>query len=193
MSPQEPDGNEALQLSWSRCRSEAICKGAQKRVRQALSWAQESGLDAGRVLVIGPQHGFELEQLRESGVKEILAIDIVEDFVQDCAAVGFTCLKCAVECMGEIIKDKWNVYVSHTLEHCYDIEAAVEQIKMVVDKWCCIVVPIEEKSSKDKAHLSRIQGPDVVPDLFKPMQITQQRIAPSQGQWLFTWPDKKTS
>lgn len=167
---EQPDGNEALQYTWSKCRSDGIRNGAKSRVRDTIGLVKSQGLDVGRVLVIGPQHGFELEEFRECGVKELIAIDVVPEFIADCEALGFRCEHIPAERLGEVIDGKWNVYAHHCLEHCYDIRAAIGQILSILDQWCLVGVPIEPVPGPDVAHLSRIENAADIRELLRPLE-----------------------
>ncbi len=172
----QPEGNAELQYTWSKCRSDNIRNGAKSRVRETIGIVEANGMDVGRVLVIGPQHGFELEEFRDCGITELVAIDVVPDFVADCTDLGFRCEHIPAERMTEVIEGKWNIYAHHCLEHCYDIRAAIEQIQVVLDQWCLVGVPIEPVPGRDVAHLSRITSAEEIRGLLEPLEcITLQQ------------------
>ncbi len=189
----EPKGNAALQYSWSKCRTEGIRNGAKHRVKALVDEVTARGWDVGRVLVIGPQHGFELEQFRDCGITEVVGIDMVPEFVTDCTELGFRCEHIPAERMTEVIEGKWNVYACHSLEHCYDVKAAVEQIVSVLDKWCYMAAPIELPGHKppekeDKAHLSRFRSRQSILDAMSPLVCVRQNSHKTSFVGLFTKP-----
>ncbi len=188
----EPEGNAALQYVWSKCRTEGIRNGAKHRVKSLVADIGARGWDMGRVLVIGPQHGFELEQFRDCGV-EAVGIDTVPEFVTDCTELGFRCEHIPAERMTEVIDGKWNVYASHSLEHCYDINTAVEQLLAVLDKWCYMVSPIEPLGHRplekeDKAHLSRFRDRQSIHDAMAPLVCAKQDNHKTMFEGLFIKP-----
>ncbi len=176
---EQPENNESLQLSWSRCRTPSIREAAKTRVRQLIADLKARQMEVGRVLVIGPQHGYELEALRDSGVAELVAVDTVPEFVTDCTELGFRCEHILAERMTEVIEGKWNIYASHSLEHCYDLAAVTEQIRHVMDQWCYIATPIEPlghrpAAKEDKAHLSRFRDRRKILNALVPLQCIRQ-------------------
>lgn len=171
---ERPDEYESLQLSWSRCRSADIRNGAMGRVHRALRDVKQHALPADHVLVIGPQHGFELEAFRAAGVKRLLGVDAVPEFVDDCTKLGFAAIQCDAERLTVMVEGRWNIYTCHSLEHCWDFPAAAEQIVEVVDRWLHVCVPVEKGEVKDKAHLSPVRDHETFLAAFKGLRVVWQ-------------------
>jgi ubiquinone/menaquinone biosynthesis C-methylase UbiE len=51
------------------------------------------------------------------------------------------------------------VFCSHTLEHCYDLVKAVDEVHRVSAHGVCIVVPLESQRHADDAHYVRSPDP----------------------------------
>ncbi len=146
------------QHAWCCSRSEALRNVAVARVEQCSEWLANAGLAMGNVLVVGPRWGDELKTLQGLGVKELCGVEVVPQFAAECREAGFKCLEHDAESMGDAIKGKWNVYASHSLEHCHDIAAAAVSIAKVCDQWCYIALPIEFKGTKNPAHASAVRS-----------------------------------
>lgn len=164
-----PEKYAAIQQSWSRSRGQAISDGAKSRVNQCLDLVNERDLSADDVLVIGPQHGYELQALAIAGVQRITAIDCVQSFVNDGRELGFDVHLCEAENLDVHISAEWNFYTSHALEHCYDLERAVANIVKRTLQWAFVCVPIEPNEVHDKAHFSPIRDIDTFKEMFEPL------------------------
>ena len=156
---------QKLQRAWSVGRSKNVEEGARQRVQVAVRELKRDQLGTQNVLVLGPQHGFELLEFREQGFASILGVDVVPSFCDDCRDLGFECLQGSAEELSSIVSGKWNIYASHTLEHCYDLPAAVQQIESVCDQWCFVGVPIEPESA-NAGHCSPIRSRKYFQSLF---------------------------
>jgi len=178
-----PSGNVALQKSWSAGTGPATQQGARSRVKFALHWVAEEKLTANRVLVVGPQHGFELEQLGLSEVPEFQGLELVPDYAASCREKGFTCIEGPAERAAELVEGRWNIYTCHSLEHTYDVQAAVDAIRQVCLSWCFVAVPIEPGTTppKDKAHLSVFRTVEQVKALFSPWADLRREYSNTGG------------
>lgn len=170
---ERPENYDAMQLSWSRGGSIHIERGAISRVQQCCDVARERKLSVERVCVIGPQHGFELEEFNRQGVKQLMAIDCVPEFVDECREKGFEIVRCDAEHLDEIMgpDDRWNFYTCHSLEHCWDIAAAVKNIVQITLDWSFVCVPIEHGVVRDRAHYSAVKDADQFVARFEPLHV----------------------
>lgn len=164
--------NENLQYKWSHANSKGVRFGAINRVdevfevRNKMEW--KFPMDT--VLNIGSQWGHEANRYREQGVKKVVCVDVVKDFIIECKKRGFESIYSAMEEIEPIETD--GVHASHVLEHCYDIEKVINIIKSSAKYWCYVSVPIEPDKSKDEAHLSQIKNKDEIIKMFKPWVCT---------------------
>lgn len=179
---QNPEGNNKLQHEWSECRSENTTKRQKRTIVEAAELVKEHlGKGAiGKVLVVGPQHGYELGYWKEFA-EDTYGVDPVPEFVQDCRKAGHKCLECCAEEMAQHFPEgEWNVYTSHALEHCVDRALAVENMKRLMKKWAYITVPIEPSEEiRDKAHLSPIRSIADIESQLKPLRIVWTLFNPS--------------
>lgn len=170
------DRNELckLQYSWSKCRSKAIEDGAKYRVHNGCKLIRSSGLRLESVLVVGPQHGFELEAFRDEGI-QVEGLDVVPEFCNDCTELGFVCHEIAMEDVDPATFGKYDgVYASHSIEHFFDATKAVSNI-MAIASWCLINAPIEPAGGKDKAHLSRVSDASIIRERFAAWEMVCQQ------------------
>ena len=186
--PKNPAGNEALQFSWSRGESMGVKHGAINRVdevleaRKKLSRKFPMGPDT-KVLVIGSQNGFEPYRYKEHGIKNIICVDICNEFIKECKKKGFECFHTPIEEWSPVRVD--GVHASHVLEHCYDIKKAIDVIKKTDASWVYISVPIEPDGSKDPAHLSPIKNKRFIIDMFPGWKRVETRDKPGCFSILF--------
>jgi len=177
--------NEKLQYRWSSSNSKGIRLGAINRVdeifniRKSLKWK----FPMNSVLIIGAQWGHEANRYREQGVKKIVCLDMVKRFIDMCKERGFKTVNTSIE--------KWKptefdgVHASHVLEHCYDREKAVENVKAAAQYWCYISVPIEPEGTKDPAHLSPVKDKIDIIREFKPWEVIETENSKTTFTGLF--------
>jgi len=162
----EPIDNDVTQESVSRCRSKAIRAGARARVDEALSVATKHGLPTSRILVVGPQHGYEPQRYEERG-KDVVSVDVVKSFVEDCRKLGLSCVHSPIERFEPISVD--GVHASHCLEHTYDIREALSVIKACAKSWIYASIPIiPEGKRPGKGDLSVFRNKKKILELFAP-------------------------
>ena len=182
----------AIQKSWCVGRSDGIRRGAQSRVAQCVAWVRDVGRDVGNVLVIGPQHGFELQAFRALGATSIVGVDVVPEFCEDCRALGFECIQAKAESLARLVSGRWNVYASHALEHCEDLAAVSQAIAAIRDAWLYVAVPIEPAGSRDRAHFSSLSREEDLLRHFSTWTMSQRYFVASRetkntdARYLFT-------
>lgn len=160
-----PDNYPDLQYKWSVGRSSGVEAVARGRVGNAIDIAKKEGLNHSGVLVIGPQHGFELLEYQRQGFHPVIGLEVVPSFCEDCRKLGFDCYEGDVEHLTDVVLGPWNVHASHVLEHCYDPTAAVRQIEQVCDQWCFVGVPIELTGGSE-GHCNPIRSHEQLKSLF---------------------------
>ena len=158
--------NAELQYTKSRCRSATIERGARSRVRTCLQQVRQLHLPCDDILVIGPQHGFEPDELRIGGISNIMVLDIAPEFIDDCRQLGFSATLSPMEELTAAIPGTWNIYSSHSLEHAADRTAAITEMHKACRDWLFVVLPLEPSPSKDPAHLSQFHNWKEVDDAF---------------------------
>lgn len=182
---ERPENYDATQLSWSRARSDPIRQGAQKRVSQCMSLVNKHNLTFDQICVIGPQHGFEMQEFARHLITKLpaslMGVDCVQEFVDDCTSLGYHVQKCDAEDLPTVLASRRNFYSSHSLEHCYDLKRAVENIVANTLEWVFVCVPIEPGEVRDKAHFSPIRSIDGFKRLFEPLVPIWEYKRPSES------------
>lgn len=181
---------KVLQLKWSRGRKPVYESGARGAVRYVADHLSSLGLPVGNVLVVGPQHGFELSEWHNRGADRILGVDVVPEFVADCQKMGFQCLECAAEELDAAIEPdvRWNVYCRETAEHFADRDRALRRIRSVLDRWAFFSIPLEPYGSRDRAHCSRFSSPSELLEYFTegfdtPLMKVHDPRPPAGDRW----------
>ena len=124
------------------------------------------------VLVVGCGDGFEIECLAQSlkidAVPEnILGIEVTSERVETAKAYNLPVVLGAAENIPEIVGDKkYNIYCVHTLEHCFDKKLVIENFKKVALDTIVIIVPIEVRGTKNRAHFSPIKSMGHISNCF---------------------------
>jgi hypothetical protein len=116
--------------------------------------------------VVGAHHGFEPQKYKEHGV-DVVSIDVVRSFVEDCRELGLETIHSSIEELEPVKVD--GVHASHVLEHTWNIVKAVEVIKECAQSWCYVASPYHPPGFKvGKSDLSPIRHKMVIVELFKP-------------------------
>jgi hypothetical protein len=162
---QQPLGYQELQYKWCVGRGDEVQASAAGRVQNATEIVRRLGLSKSGVLVIGPQHGFELQEYQDLGFAPVVGLEVVESFCQDGRALGFEVYQGDCEHLASVVPGRWNIHASHILEHCYDQQEAVRQITQACDEWCFVGVPIEPTGGSD-GHCHPIRSHEHLKSLF---------------------------
>ena len=172
--------NLALQLSWSntggKSGNDDYGKYVYGYVDTGASWVENAGLEFGRVMCVGCQRGYELDAWSKRGC-QVMGVDIVQKFVDECRGKGFDVTQHPVETLSEVVPERsWNIYTCHSLEHLVDVQRAVECLCKIMDRWMYVCVPVEWRGSKDKAHLSCIKDADEFITRFMGQGVKLKRV-----------------
>jgi len=161
-----PD-NIALQESWCKCRSKAISDGARSAAGKCFCLLYDMHISLGNVLVIGPQHGFELIEWKlltqsQNADSAVIGLEPVPLFAQDCRDLGFPVLEKSAESLrAEDLPTEngpFNIYCRHTAEHFVDRDLAFQNMLSLDPEWIYLEVPVEPEVPRDKAHLSSFKS-----------------------------------
>tara|TARA_R110000824_G_scaffold526_3_gene3326 strand:+ start:1013 stop:1585 length:573 start_codon:yes stop_codon:yes gene_type:complete len=185
-----PEENISLQQEWCDCASPAIQKGARDAVIETVLKLSELGIPIGKVLEIGPQYGFGLDEWKKHS-EEVLGVDIVPEFIESCHGLGLNCLNCPAEEIDDHVDGKWNFYMRDSAEHFIDKELVFSKILPMTDKWIYLSVPVEPDEPRDKAHLSKFNSIEEARSLFNGMTMVFERLRePTEainGRYLGIW------
>lgn len=158
----EPKDFRAIQQKYcdSKDRSDEsdLHVGARLRVRRTIQWANNVGLDVGKVLCVGPRYGAEMHQFRDHTDTIVSGLEPVADFAAFCREDGLAIVESTVE--DAVLTPGWNIFASHSIEHCYDRTLAIDKLKANCDEWFYIETPIEPNVIKDEAHFSPFRSHD---------------------------------
>jgi len=119
----------------------------------------------GKVLEIGCNDGLAMELLIRRGF-EVEGIDIAKEKLEVAEERN---LKVQFAYQEKIpFKDKSfdTIYSSHTLEHSYDVERAVDEYQRVA-KRAIVIVPIEPQTDQPDIHLGYFRSKEDLVNTFK--------------------------
>lgn len=120
------------------------------------------------VVCIGCGDGLEVEYLASNlfivpSKENILGIEVAKDRVAGAVARGLPVVEGVVENLPDIIQNqygpdkKMNIYCAHTLEHCFNLDLVIKNMKEVALNTIVIIVPIElSGKSPNIAHYTPI-------------------------------------
>ena len=106
------------------------------------------------ILCVGCGDGFELDAWKLLGFKDVKGIDVDPEKVAIAKSCGCDAEVASIE--DYTFDEKINIYCSHTLEHCKDIDNIFEIFERNFLSVICVIVPIEKQGTKNPSHLSPI-------------------------------------
>ena len=131
-----------------------------RNIEEAIPYFKEYGQGL-PVLDVGCGDGFGLGVFRQHGFDGV-GVELVGERVETARSHGITAFKGPAEELGvipELRGWKFNVFCSHTLEHCQDRKGAVDQMIQLAANLIWIIVPVEfKKKSSNIAHCSPVQS-----------------------------------
>jgi ubiquinone/menaquinone biosynthesis C-methylase UbiE len=102
------------------------------------------------ILDVGCRYGLGMNEFMQRFPKaRVMGVDIVPEFAED------EDMQVMDACDLKFADDEFDlVYSSHTLEHCYDIDKAIDEHFRVALRWVYVIVPLEDERGKehDKSH-----------------------------------------
>lgn len=111
------------------------------------------GLKPKSILDVGCRDGFALATFEsELDDTRIVGIDIVPEFVEAARKVANEVYVMDAHALTFADKEFDYVFSSHTLEHCYDHELALREMKRLATKGLFLVVPIEPEAATACNH-----------------------------------------
>jgi len=200
MSTSLPRNYEAVQTEFtSSSRGTRMGRRITKNISECSQYLQPP------VLCVGCGDGWELEQLAKSMNVEpkkniIEGIEVTSSRVEIAKQHNLPVHLGSAENMLDIIGDKkFNILCMHTLEHCFNIQLAIENFKKAALDTIVIIVPIEVKGrTRNRAHYSPISGLGKIANMFGmdyEITISYNWCIELQGRLivkrhLMNWPEK---
>jgi SAM-dependent methyltransferase len=117
------------------------------------------------ILDVGCGDGWGMECFKSHGFVDMIGIELVQERVDIAKKYGFSVFKGVAEDTLKVLQEhalmnvKYNVFISHTLEHCFDQKKVIEDLKTIANIFW-IIVPIEVTGSRNYAHKSAIRSLD---------------------------------
>jgi SAM-dependent methyltransferase len=130
--------------------------------------AQSAG---GRVLCVGCRNGLELDHFRARGFEDVVGIDIFSQrddiLVMDMHEMSFD-------------NDSFDVvYASHALEHSYDVERVVREVRRVAREGAVVAIEVPVRVQASAADRIVFSGLDELRGVFK-ANIAEELLAEEQ-------------
>ena len=145
-----------------------------RNVSEALPYFLENGGKDAPILDIGCGDGLGLEVFKENGFTDVTGVEVVQERVETAQSYDLKVLQGTAETVKDVLKDtgkKYNIFCSHTLEHCQDQPLALSQIKDLALSLVWILVPVEfKKKSGNVAHFTPIDSLEQLRAFFDPME-----------------------
>lgn len=109
------------------------------------------------ILDIGCNDGVECEKIKEITEAEIIGLEVAPNHVKSTRQKGFECFQGDFETIeGLPVVDC--IYISHTLEHLYDLDKALDKIYDLTNKWLIVVLPLVKESLPDEQFNAHAYG-----------------------------------
>lgn len=127
------------------------------------------------VVALGCADGTEILALKKQGIENVIGVEVVRERVVRGQAAGLDVRHGTVEGIIDpsvglyrVGGRKYDIFASHVLEHCHNLNAAVHNIVRLMGVGNRIVIfsPIEPNGSGNKAHLSPIRSLGFLFDQF---------------------------
>lgn len=121
--------------------------GLQKRHGLITEWVSKYMNKKGPLLEVGSCEGYLFDHLREAGFNDLYGIDISPDAIKKLQNRGFKGE--VLDIHKSLITDRFeSIISSHSLEHCYDPELAIGNMRkaLKIGGRLLVVVPKQRKS-----------------------------------------------
>ena len=118
------------------------------------------------IVDIGTRNGLLVEILKEKGFDAYgIEITDIADFAK---SKGRNVFKCDIQ-EKTPFEDKFfkSAVMTHTIEHCYDVEAALREIKRILDGHILIIFPAQSVVDIKYAHFTAIESINQLSEILK--------------------------